>query len=767
MVIKKTTILAYLIVGMFLAAGIFPTITGQDEKDSGKATVTLIDEGFESGIPGSWINTGWVLNLYGFPHSGSNWAYTWSAGAELSIMALNFGENTELSFWYAAENSIEPMDLEVRIDDNAVWSDTGFTHTSYQQAVINLGSYSGDHTLSFIGLNDGFYGQSLDDILLTTEKDIEPPVISNVDATPPIQTVGQSVAISCDVTDNKGVDDVYVNITFPDTSENSYFMAGSGSYSYSQTYLQAGIHNYHIYAIDINGNSAESAIFSFEMNAPPVADFEYTPSSPTTADMVSFTDLSFDPDGTVVAWEWDFGDGGSSTVADPTHQFDDGSYLVSLTVTDDNDATDTCEETVMVLNIEPVADFEYAPSSPTTADMVSFTDLSFDPDGTIVAWEWNFDDGGSSTIADPTHQFDDGTYLITLTVWDDDSGTDVHTDTITVTNIAPTADFEYTPSNPTTADTVSFTDLSSDPDGTIVAWDWDFGDGGSSTVADPTYSYDDDGVYTITLTVWDDDSGTDVHTDTITVTNVGPTADFTYFPIEPSILDTVDFTDTSIDPDGTIVAWEWDFDDGDTSTMQNPSHQFTTSGQYSVSLTVWDDDDATDTIIIPIDITPPVEVEDVNQSLFDRGFPIRHTWDGDWGSAQSFDTDVTTLTSAQIYLRKFGTPEFNLTVEIRKDHPEGTLIESMEFDIDDIPSTWTWLTVDFENFTVNPTTTYFIVLPPAPSSVSTSFGYEWGYTFGDVYSDGAFWFTRDGGDLWRDLPTRYDFTFITMGYVVN
>jgi PKD repeat protein len=309
--------------------------------------------------------------------------------------------------------------------------------------------------------------------------------------------------------------------------------------------------------------------------------------------------------------------------------------------------------------------------------------------------------------------------------------------------------------------------LSFDPDGTIVAWDWDFGDGGSSTVADPTYSYDDDGVYTITLTVWDDDSGTDVHTDTITVTNVGPTADFTYFPIEPSILDTVDFTDTSFDPDGTIVAWEWDFDDGDTSTIQNPSHQFTTSGQYSVSLKVWDDDDATDTIIIPIDITPPVEVEDVNQSLFDRGFPIRHTWDGDWGSAQSFDTDVTTLTSAQIYLRKFGTPEFNLTVEIREDHPEGTLIESMEFAIDDIPSTWTWLTVDFENFTVNPTTTYFIVLPPAPSSVSTSFGYEWGYTFGDVYSDGAFWFTRDGGDLWRDLPTRYDFTFITMGYVVN
>lgn len=63
-----------------------------------------------------------------------------------------------------------------------------------------------------------------------------------------------------------------------------------------------------------------------------------------------------------------------------------------------------------------------------------------------------------------------------------------------------------------------------------------------------------------------------------------------------------------------------------------------------------------------------------------------------------------------------------------------------------------------------PNTDYFIVCPPAPSGITISFGYEWGYAFGNQYDDGAFWFTRDGGGLWRDLPTMYEFCFKTYGY---
>jgi hypothetical protein len=82
---------------------------------------------------------------------------------------------------------------------------------------------------------------------------------------------------------------------------------------------------------------------------------------------------------------------------------------------------------------------------------------------------------------------------------------------------------------------------------------------------------------------------------------------------------------------------------------------------------------------------------------------------------------------------------------------------------DEVPSNWEWFIVDFNDFLTTPGTEYFIVLPPAPSGVTTSFGYEWGYAFDNLYDDGSFWFTRDGGGLWRDLPDTYDFTLKTYG----
>ncbi len=158
-------------------------------------------------------------------------------------------------------------------------------------------------------------------------------------------------------------------------------------------------------------------------------------------------------------------------------------------------------------------------------------------------------------------------------------------------------------------------------------------------------------------------------------------------------------------------------------------------------------------------------VEDINQSAFDRGFPIRHTIDGDWGAAQNFTPTVNTVTEADIYLRKMGTPEYNLTIELRENHPQGSLLDTVIIPIASVPTSWTWLTIDFDNTTVGIGSDVFIVLPPAPSGVSTSFGYEWGYALGNQYNGGSFWFTRNGGVLWRDLPTMYEFTFKTYGFV--
>jgi uncharacterized repeat protein (TIGR01451 family) len=153
----------------------------------------------------------------------------------------------------------------------------------------------------------------------------------------------------------------------------------------------------------------------------------------------------------------------------------------------------------------------------------------------------------------------------------------------------------------------------------------------------------------------------------------------------------------------------------------------------------------------------------IDQSVFDRGFPIRHAADGNWGTAQSFISPVTTIDRFNIYIRKFGTPEFDLVVELRENDPLGTIIETNSFSPSSISSCWTWQDIGFTDTVIVPGTEYFIVIPPAPSGVTTSYGYEWGYGLGDLYADGSFWFTRDGGVVWHDLPGMYDFCFVMYG----
>ena len=175
-------------------------------------------------------------------------------------------------------------------------------------------------------------------------------------------------------------------------------------------------------------------------------------------------------------------------------------------------------------------------------------------------------------------------------------------------------EYTYVPNDPpaaefasSTADlTATFTDASSDTDGTIVSWAWDFGDSGSSTLQNPGHTYGAGGTYSVELTVTDDRGGTDSTTHSVTVTdppppNDPPTAAFTS---EVTNL-AATFTDTSTDPDGTVVSWAWDFGDTATSSMQNPSHFYAAAGTYFVALTVTDDDGDTGTASSSVTITAP------------------------------------------------------------------------------------------------------------------------------------------------------------------
>jgi PKD repeat protein len=152
-----------------------------------------------------------------------------------------------------------------------------------------------------------------------------------------------------------------------------------------------------------------------------------------------------------------------------------------------------------------------------------FTDTSTDSDGSIASRSWTFGDGGNSSAANPTYTYTSAdTYTVTLTVTDNDGASDTASRQITVsapaTNNPPSASFSAS----CTDLACDFSDTSSDSDGSIVSRSWTFGDGGSSTVSNPSHIYSAAGTYTVTLTVTDDGGATDSVSQEVTATDPDP-----------------------------------------------------------------------------------------------------------------------------------------------------------------------------------------------------------------------------------------------------
>jgi len=282
------------------------------------------------------------------------------------------------------------------------------------------------------------------------------------------------------------------------------------------------------------------------------------------------------------AWNWNFGDGTTSTKQSPIHQYTkDGTYTVTLKVSNANGGglyeSKTATVTVSPQKI-PDADFDSNVSSGIAPLDVKFTDKS---SNSPTDWVWNFGDGATSTDQNPVHTYKaGGTYKVTLTA-SNAFGSDSVADSINVKDpVTFAADFSantaYAPL------TVAFTDKST---GNPTKWAWDFGDKSARVkTQNPTHKYSKGGTYTVKLTVTNAAGATASKSVKIVVPKVvKPVASFTASSTAGKAPLTVTFTDTSTN---TPTSWKWIFGDGKVSTVQNPVHTYTKVGVYQVKLTV-------------------------------------------------------------------------------------------------------------------------------------------------------------------------------------
>lgn len=485
-------------------------------------------------VPGTYS-----ITLTAFNSAGSNSVTKTNYITVLGQPAPGFTSSSNGLTVTFTNTSVNSTSYLWNFGDGATSTQTNPTHT-----YANGGTY----TVSLTAIND------CGSIAVTHQVNLGPPPVAS------FSTSAQSGCAPFTAS--------FINTSTGALSYNWQFPGGTPSSSTdtnaTTVYNTAGTYVVTLTATNASGTS--TATDTIVVTTVPGASF----TSSTNGDVATFTNGSTHAD----SYAWNFGDGGTSTDANPTHTYSaDGVYTVTLTATNSCGSV-TFTQTVTIVT-PPLAGFNAGPVSGCAPLTVQFNNTS---SSNSTSFQWTFPGGNpsSSTAQNPTVVYSaPGTYSVTLVASNSaGSSTVTQTDYIVV-NTVPAAAF----SNSVNGAVVTFTNGSTNAD----TYSWNFGDGNTSTQTNPTHTYANDGVYTVVLSATNA-CGTVTTTQTVTIATP-PLAGFTASPTSGCVPLTVQFTSTS---SNNAVTFAWQFPGGDPSTSSNPNPVvvYNTPGVYSVTLTV-------------------------------------------------------------------------------------------------------------------------------------------------------------------------------------
>ena len=382
--------------------------------------------------------------------------------------------------------------------------------------------------------------------------------------------------------------------SFVNTSINSascLWDFGDGATSTLQnpnhTYLTAGNHTLKLITYDAYGcPDLKTRINYIHVLPNPVSDFTVNSTIACSLNQV----LNFSSTTAAAnSWQWNFGDGTTSALQNPSHIYNNpGSFTVSLKTTNSGGCTNTLTTTDFI-RVIPSQTLVFTTDTVNGCLPVEVTFSSFSSNA--ADWLWNFGDGSTSTEELPLHIYQNsGNYTISLTI-STDLGciySSTVTDFLTIPNKA-VSNFSINNIGGCSPLNVQFTNQSTN----AVSQLWEFGDGSTSALQNPSYTYTAGGSYGVTLHSFNASGCEAIYQQPDAVVLELPVAGFSANFSPGCAPLTANFTNTSTD----AVQWLWNFGDGNFSTTKNPAHTYNLPGDYDVSLIAFNSEGCTDTAI--------------------------------------------------------------------------------------------------------------------------------------------------------------------------